>query len=82
MHVSKKQGAKPSLCVHQNVHLNSEGGREFIKGGECPLPPLQMTPDVSVQSLTCREREEDLEKKQFFINRELRPLMAIPGTLK
>ena len=28
---------------------------------------------------TCREREEDLEKKQFFINRELRPLMEIPG---
>ena len=28
-----------------------------------------------------REKEEDLEKKQFFINRELRPLMEIPGLL-
>ncbi|CAI7994341.1 EH domain-binding protein 1, partial [Geodia barretti] len=28
------------------------------------------------------EREEDLEKKQFFINRELRPLMAIPDEQK
>lgn len=27
----------------------------------------------------CREREEDLEKRQFFLNRELRPLMQIPG---
>ena len=26
-----------------------------------------------------REKEEDLEKRQFFINRELRPLMEIPG---
>lgn len=29
--------------------------------------------------LDCREREEDLEKRQFFLNRELRPLMQIPG---
>lgn len=27
----------------------------------------------------CREKEEDLEKRQFFLNRELRPLMEIPG---
>ena len=26
-----------------------------------------------------REKEEDLEKRQFFLNRELRPLMEIPG---
>ena len=36
---------------------------------------------VSCNTLTCREKEEDLEKKQFFINRELRPLMEIPGQL-
>ena len=29
--------------------------------------------------VTCREKEEDLEKRQFFLNRELRPLMEIPG---
>lgn len=28
-----------------------------------------------------REKEEDLEKRQFFLNRELRPLMEIPGLL-
>ena len=26
-----------------------------------------------------REKQEDLEKRQFFINRELRPLLQIPG---
>lgn len=33
----------------------------------------------SLLMLTNREKEEDLEKRQFFINRELRPLNAIPG---
>jgi len=29
--------------------------------------------------VSIREKEEDLEKRQFFLNRELRPLMEIPG---
>ena len=29
-----------------------------------------------------REKEEDLEKRQFFINRELRPLMQLTGQQK
>ena len=29
----------------------------------------------------CRENEEELEKRQFFLNRELRPLMELTGTV-
>jgi len=41
-------------------------------------PTLYYT-NLTIYVCLCREKEEDLEKRQFFLNRELRPLMEIPG---
>ena len=53
-----------STCIHSTV---------------CGVA-VHMCVSVHLLFVCCyREKEEDLEKKQFFINRKLRPLMQIPG---
>ena len=48
----------------------------------CGMSPYQITELMYLPHTPHnREKEEDLEKRQFFINRELRPLMEIPGWL-